>query len=139
MDQPKLMMARGNIVPSSIVKLDSAHNNSVLQSGLNGLGVGVSAPGGRSAPTPDVATDYAAIDGDPLDVFTVGQTCNVVLGDTVTLAEPRLKSDASGYGIPVAKVAGQSENWCVMALSAGVAGEKIPVLVMGLQTLTTPA
>lgn len=135
--QPRVMQANGNIYPSRFVKLDTSVNNAVIQAGAGDLTFGVSQEGFRDAPIPLNTTGYAAQAGDTMKVFTVGQTCRLLLAATVS-TERRLKSDADGKGTPVVGGADSMENWGAHAIEAGSSGELVEVLVVGSMTVAHP-
>lgn len=130
MDQPQIMMANGTIPVSSIVKLDTSDNNSVLVCGANGRAIGVSQHGSRTAPIPDVTASpaEAAQVGESLQVYTVGMTCLLRAGGTITPGA-YIKSDSSGDGVVCAETAGLKENYVGISLEAAADGELFKVIV----------
>lgn len=134
--QPRVMYAGGNINPARFVKLDPSNNNTVLEADAGEVIIGISQEGTRVAPTPD-ASQYAAIAGENLQVFTPMQTCKLLLGAAVT-TERRLKADADGKGTPVVGGPDSMENWGAIALETGANGEKVEVLVVGPMTVAHP-
>jgi len=94
-------LANGNIFPSTIVMMDTSvtTGNNVIQATANGRGVGVAQAGSRTAPTPDVTTPWAAIQGDPITVFGDGDECLVLLGGAVAVGDLVVASGpVSGLG-----------------------------------------
>ena len=58
-------------------------------------------------------------------MLALGDVVKIMLGDTVALAAPEVCSDANGRAIPVAA----NHNVYGQALTAGVVGDVVPVLV----------
>ncbi len=128
----------GNVNPSRFVKRTTDANNEVVEADANEAVVGVSGEAGRSAPIPEVTTNYAGIDGDKsMKVYGDGDTCMLEYGDTV-VAGDYLKSDADGKGVPIATTGATAQHIGAQALSAGAAGDKRLVLVH-IQTKVYPA
>ena len=129
----------GTIVVASFVKLDTAHNNSIMQSGANGIVFGVSQLGSRAAPIPDIVADppQAGLAGESIRAYRDGEFCLLHIGASVTTGD-KLKADASGFGTPCVSSVGTKENYGAIALESGSAGEYIKVLVtIGINTTET--
>lgn len=118
--------AGGNINPARFVKLSTTADNVALIAGAGEVIFGVSQPSTRRTPYSSLDDGYAAIDGEDLDVYGVGERPMLELGATVT-AGARLKSDASGKGTPVTS---NNDEYGAVAQVAGVSGELIEVLVV---------
>lgn len=118
--------AGGNINPARFVKDDTSNDFGVLQCGAGEKAIGVSQMGGRSAPTPDVTTNYAAISGEQLAVHVSGQayiTAGEALANGVYL-----KSDADGKAVAIDEGAGTEEHVIARAIqTAGGADEIIKI------------
>lgn len=123
------LVAAGNIYPSRFVKSYASGDNAVVQAGANEAICGISNEAGRSAPIPEVSTNYAAISGDALQVYGLGDTCLLELGDTVTRGN-LLKGDADGKGVPIASSGTTLQQYGARALKSGVVGEKVLVQIV---------
>lgn len=125
-------MANGNIPIASFVKNDStaATNRKVIVCGLNDLPTGIANIAARNPPLPNQSDpNYAAIAGDPVQVFQDGDPCLLKLGSSAVVAGQRLKSDASGNGIPIATSGATLQNIGAVAEVAANAGEYCQVRV----------
>lgn len=131
--------ANGTIAPSRFVKADTSGDHLVLQAdgGSSSKGaevVGISSEAMKRAPGltgSDVAV--AAEQGDPLRVYTIGDTPMLKLGSGGCTAGQPLKSDASGQG--VVATAG-TDNIGAIALEAGAAGALVKVQIVPAGWLT---
>ena len=73
---------------------------------------------------------YAAIQGEPLQVYGLGECCLLELGGTVTMLGT-LTSDSAGKGVQITPASSGTINYVGgLALQPGVAGEKIMIQVM---------
>ena len=123
--------ANGNIKPSRIVKQDATADFKVLQAtdgagSAGDLGIGISQEGNRRLPLTGYDSDYAAIAGEEMQVYTEGDECFLVVGAAVTNGD-KLKADSDGRGI-TASVSG--DQVVARALqTATTAGQLIKVLV----------
>ncbi len=73
-----------------------------------------------------VVTANHAVEGQPVQLYEEGEETYVELGDTVDCsAEPRMKSDNDGKGVPVATTGTTIQNYGAIALQDGVAGDII--------------
>jgi len=122
-------VAAGNISPFRFVKTYTSADNAVVQADANARIVGVAQEAGRSAPIPDVSTNYAAVSGDPIHVYGLGEQPLLELGGTVAAGD-LLKADSSGKGVVIATTGTTIQNVGARALSAGASGEKIRVQVI---------
>lgn len=114
--------ASGDIRPSRFVKKSGAYT--VAESDANEVCIGISHEGTKAAPLPGAST-LAAAAGDPLRVYSDGETCLLEAGAAVT-AGARLKSDADGRGVTAA--AGEP-SYAVAERGAAAAGEKMQVVI----------
>lgn len=110
--------ADGNISPACFVKISTASNNRVLQAGANDELIGVSQKGTRRTPYPGLNDGYAAIQGEGLGVFLLGQTAPLLMGGTVTAGD-RLKSDANGNGV----TASTGDHYGAITPMSAIAGQ----------------
>ncbi len=118
-------VADGNITPSCFVQM-STSDNRVILSGAGDECVGISQPGTRRAPYASLNDGYAAIQGEELLVYGIGEICPLIIGAAVVRGD-RLKSDANGNGTP----AGTSDNaYAIATVSCSVVGATIPVQVI---------
>jgi hypothetical protein len=79
-------VAGEDLYPARFVKRATDEGNAVLMSddGTTAPCVGVTHNGTREAPIPSVTTAYAALDGEPVRVHGLGDTCEVEAGETLT-------------------------------------------------------
>ena len=117
--------ASGNITPYSFVKTYTSADNTVALAGAGEQIFGISQPSTRRTPYSSLDDGYAAIDGEDLDVFSVGEVCLLRIAGTITPGT-RLKSDASGFAVAVAS---NNDEYGAVALGSGVSGELIMVQV----------
>lgn len=129
--------AGGNILPGRLVKGDTSNDFGVLQCGAGELAIGVAQLGGRSAPTPDVSTNYAAIAGEQLAVHVSGQA--YVVAGAAFANEALLKSDGDGKAIAVVGGAGTAENVIGRAMQTAGGADEIVKIEIGKIKHTTPA
>jgi hypothetical protein len=115
--------AGGNISPCRFVKQSTTADNTVLQAGAGETVYGISQAGVRRTPYSSLDDGYAAIAGEDLEVFGVGEVCNLELGGTVTRGD-RVKSDANGKGVTSAT---NGDEYGAIALVSGVSGDLIQV------------
>ena len=96
------VMANGNILPSSFVKLDpTSAMPAVLQATANtDILFGIAKESAKDPPIPQLSgTQYAAAAGDNLRVYQVGDDCMLTVGSGGLTAGDRVTADASGYGV----------------------------------------
>ena len=125
------LVARGNILPSRFVQLDSSTECGCVQAGANADIIGV-AQSGTNLPqvTGFVNAQYAATNGQQVMVAGLGSICLVEAGDRITPGQ-YLKSDANGRAVPIDTTATTIQNYGAIALQgASGAGEKIRVQVI---------
>lgn len=77
-------VAGEDVGSSLIVKASTAANHTVLKAGFGELPVGVTHEGSREAPIPGV-TPYAALSGESVRVYGLGETCEVEVGSGVVV------------------------------------------------------
>lgn len=122
-------VAAGNILPSSIVIIDTALGaNQVLQatSATAGPLYGVAQAGTHNTPLAGLDDGFAAVAGDNVTVFTASDLCQVVIGAAV-LAGQLLTTNGSGQAIP----ANATDYVVGQAIDAGTtAGQFIQMRVM---------
>ena len=118
--------ASGNIAPSRFVKLDTTGDNLVAQAGSGEKCYGICQPDTRRTPYSTLDDGYAAIAGEDVKVFSVGEVCLLELVATVSPGD-RLKSDTNGKGTPVGS---NNDEYGAIALVAGVSGQLIMVQVV---------
>jgi hypothetical protein len=118
-------VASGNILPATFVKLTTTADGKVTQAGAGERIYGISQPGTRSAPFEGLDSDNAAVAGDNVMIFGIGQRCMLRLGGTVTRGD-YLKSDGSGYGVTAST---DADDYGAIAEMSGVSGQLIEVLV----------
>lgn len=127
------MKAGGNINPASFVKLSTTADGVVLQSGDGEVVYGIAQPGTRRTPYSSLDDGYAAIAGEDVQVFGVGEECYLRLGGTVTRGD-RIDPDSSGYGTTVTA---DQANYGAIALQSGVSGDLVKVLVSPFLQIST--
>lgn len=132
MPQAPNFMANGNVTVCSFVKADSTSgvNKKVLLCGDNERPIGISCEAGKLPPMSGFVSDpiYAAVQGDPLLVYTLGEPCLLVIGSGGCVAGDRLKSDSSGYGVKIASSGTTIQQIGAVALATAASGEKCPVI-----------
>ena len=119
------MKASGNVSPMRFVHLVSSADNTAALAGAGESCFGISQMGTRNPPYSTLDDGYAAIDGEDLEVFGVGETTLLEIAATVVPGD-RLKADASGKGTPVTA---NNDEYGAVATRAGVSGDLIPVYV----------
>jgi hypothetical protein len=124
------LVARGNILPSRFVRLDTASENGCVQAGDNTDVIGI-AQAGTNKPqvTGLVDATYAAESGQQVMVAGLGSICLLEAGGTVTPGQ-YLKSDSQGRGVAVATSGTTIQNYGAIALQGGSSGDKIRVMVI---------
>lgn len=75
-----------------------------------------------------VQSELDVASGDRASVAMVGNIEDVKLGGTVTRGDP-ITSDASGFGVAAAPVAGTNNYIVGFAEASGVSGDIIPVVI----------
>jgi hypothetical protein len=105
-----------------------AGDNTVEEADANELILGVSQEGPRLPPGIYGADALAAVSGEQLRVYGIGETCMLEVGDSVS-AGRYLKSDADGKGVHLATGTGTLQYYGAISLENGAAGEKIRVQV----------
>jgi hypothetical protein len=127
------IVGSSTVAPSVFVTQVGVSAYSVQQCGANGVPIGISQEGTRSAPDDENAgstyagayTGTAGYTGDPIQCYTLGDVCLLTLGTTVTVGA-QLASDANGKGV----LGTTGQNLGAEALEAGNAGDLIRVQVV---------
>jgi hypothetical protein len=122
------MKANGNITMSRFVRIDTSGDGLVVQAGTGEKCFGVSQAGSRRVPYSSLDDGYAAIAGEDLEVFGIGEECWLEIGGTVTVGD-RLKSDTDGKGVTTTT---NLDEWGAVARQAGTSGQLIRVQVIPL-------
>lgn len=93
--------ANGNVPMSSIVKPDSsAPFRVIVAAAATDPLIGVASEAADRTPIPqDTGTQYAAIAGEDLKVYTVGDECSVQTASTGLATGDAVTSDGSGNGV----------------------------------------
>ncbi len=122
----------GNILPCHFVKVSTTADNTVLvatdgSTSHGDITCGISQEGVRNPPGliynltgSESGTVYAAIAGDPIEVFSEGDVCLLVAGSGGWTSGDKLKSDSAGGGIS----ASAGDNVGAFAMSTVNSGEK---------------
>jgi hypothetical protein len=76
-----------------------------------------------------VSAQYAAQEGQQVQVAGLGSICLVEAGGTITAGQ-YLKSDSQGRAVPIATSGTTIQNYGAIALQGGAQGEKIRVQVL---------
>lgn len=126
---PRTFISGGNIRVCRFVEpganTDGTTDFTVTEAnGANDKVWGIAQGGTRAAPL-DGVTAYAAISGDPIEVFMPGEECLLELGGTVADGA-YLATTNAGLGV----TASTDETYCARALEAGISGDRIRVRVM---------
>jgi hypothetical protein len=92
-------VAGEDLYPARFVKRSTSEDNTVLMAdAATAAVVGVTFNGGREAPIPSVTTVYCALDGEPVRVHGLGDTCEVEAGETLTYG-CEVMSGTNGVGM----------------------------------------
>ena len=126
------LIAGGNINPCCFVVV-STTNNTGVQSGANGLAVGITKDETYQPPGVLGAATYCAVSGLPIPMYGVGDICNLVAGSAGFTAGDDIKSDANGNGV-TATVAG-TDIVCAKALETTTSGLKGRVQIVAYHKL----
>lgn len=124
-------VAGGNITPSRFVALNTSYDSTVDNaSAANQRCLGVSQTGTRKAPGTGADDGYAAIVGEPVQVFLPGDVAPIMCGSGGVTRGQLIKTDASGKAIASATT-GQVLQWVhALALESGADGEIVNFLVL---------
>lgn len=124
-------VAGGNITPSRFVAQNTSYDSTVDNaSSANQRCLGVSQTGTRKAPGTGADDGYAAIAGEPVQVYLPGDIAPLQIGSGGVTRGQLIKTDASGNGVAAATT-GQTLQWVhAQALESGASGEIINVLVL---------
>lgn len=98
-NQSPQLIAGGNILPASFVKVSTAADTTALQAGAGEKTIGIVNKYPRTRPNIDSATAYHAIAGDDIELFGLGDICLLKIGTGGCTRGDYLKSDASGSGV----------------------------------------
>lgn len=120
---PQSFIANGDVFPSRFVKMDTV-DGKVVQCGAGDSPYGISQKGTRRSPYIDTSAK-AAIAGEPIEVYQLGERCLLELAGTV-LPQAKLKSDANGKGLSTVT---DKDAYGAIASFNGISGQKIEVLV----------
>lgn len=126
------LVASGNISPMSIVASDSSGDFLVRQATAGDtVPLGVSQIGTNIAPnlvesySGASITEYAAVAGQSIQIFTEGDVCSVTLGVGGCKAGQFLQPDANGNAV----VASAGNYYACRSYQAGNQGEQVKVSV----------
>lgn len=124
-------VAGGNITPSRFVAQNTSYDSTVDNaSSANQRCLGVSQTGTRKAPGTGADDGYAAVAGEPVQVYMPGEVAPLQIGSGGVTRGQLIKTDASGNGVAAATT-GQNLQWVhAQALESGASGEIINVLVL---------
>jgi hypothetical protein len=131
MDQPCIMTANATILVGSLVMIDSSRNNAVIPCTSNAKAFGIAALGSRAAPIPDITDDppIAALQGEELEVFTLGKFCLVRAGGPITPGADIKSGGSTGAAVVCAETTGLKEFSVGNAMEAASSGEYFKCLV----------
>lgn len=128
MGQSWSKVANGNIAPARFVKIDTTADGKVLQCGAGDQVYGVSQPGTRRTPYGSLDDGFAAIAGENLQIYGLGEKeIMLELGGAVTRGD-RLKADANGKGVTTTSA---NDEVGAVAMASGASGDLVPVEVIG--------
>lgn len=127
------VMARGTIYPSRFVAIDTASDFGVITAALPDITpVGISQSGTKVAPnllqslgSTAPTIQPAAVSGDSVGVFSIGDVCWLTVGSAAVTPGDFLKNDGNGGGIPAAA----GEPYGARTFQAGDPDELVEVLV----------
>ncbi len=94
------LISGGNIKCSSFVMLDTSNDLTVIQSTSNAKIIGISQAGTHNAPGSSTTDTLAAIAGQQIALFGLGDVCLLACGSGWTVGD-LLESNAAGLGITV--------------------------------------
>lgn len=127
------LIANGTINPAVFVTIDPTRDFAVIQASGNNPIVGVSQLGPKVAPNLLAAlgstaptTQPAAVQGDQIGVFTLGDVCWVTVGSAGVNPGDYLMNDGNGGAL----TATSGKYYGAQALQAGNAGELISCFVV---------
>lgn len=126
------LLAKGNIPVSAFVKLSTATDNGCLAAGANEQVIGISQEGTHDAPGLTGSSAYAAVAGQNILVFQLGDVCPLTAGSGGWTRGDSLKSDSTGKGVVASSV---GDKVGAIALESALEGEVSRVLIV----LTTVA
>lgn len=127
---PYPLIANGTIRVSRFIKMDVTAPFKCLESDANNKVIGISQVGTNFAPLSDLVTTHnAATQGQKIQYFGDGDSCQVECGDTITAGD-YLKSDADGKAVSIATSGTTLQRYGAWALQDGVSGELIQVQVL---------
>lgn len=120
----KYFSANGTIRIARFVKLDTSKNNNVIEGTANAEVIGISKEAGNRAPIPENTTDppNAAIAGESVEVYQVGEECLLFAGSGGWTAGDRLKSGSAGEGLSLAGTSGRVGAIALETVSANEYG-----------------
>jgi len=127
-NQAPTLLATGNILPSTFVKIDTSNDNCGLQASTNDKIIGISQEG--SDGTPGVLTStYAAVSGETFMLYGLGDICLLKATSGWTRGD-LIESDSSGQGI-TALTTGGLRNIGAVALTNTNANEfgRVQILI----------
>lgn len=128
---PIPMIAGGTIGPSRFVKLSTTADNTVLVAGSNDPIFGISQKGTRTAPYPGLQDNNAALTGEDIMIYQVGETAVIELGGTVAAGDYLESGGSTGTAV-TSSVDGH--NYGAKTPQAGVSGQLIEVqVVLGMR------
>lgn len=109
MDKPSFI-ANGNILPSSIVKIDATQSmpNVIQSTATSDVAIGIAKESTDQAPTPQLSgTQYAAIAGENCHVYIAGEVCMLLIGAVGVTAGDLISNDGTGLGATAATGSGK--------------------------------
>lgn len=125
--------AGGNINPCRFVEFSGTEGRVTEANAVADLCIGISQEGTRNVPYGSLNDGLAAIAGEPVKVFRLGETCLLEVSAAVAYGARLGASAGDGRGVTAA--AG-SPAFAIALKAAAGAGEKIPVMVI-LDTVNT--
>jgi hypothetical protein len=114
------LIAGGDINPMTFVQLSAVHDNTGLAGTANAACIAISQAGTKYPAGVLGSTAVAANAGDNLELFGLGDICNLVAGTGGFTAGDPIKSDANAAGV-TATVAG-TDVVCAFALETTTIG-----------------
>ncbi len=126
------LVANTNITPSTFVTMDPNNGYAVLQAtGTSKVFIGISQKGtdiagGLGTIFGSGENNYAAVPGEGLEIFVVGDVCPLSIGSGGCVPGQLLTSDGAGLGI----VASGTQEAGAIALDFGNSGDLTNVLVV---------
>lgn len=120
------LQANGTIAVSTFVKVDATTSNKAIQAGATDVPIGISQEYANAAPIPGASTN-AAVAGDPLKIYGLGDICLLQSSTAGWTAGDQLKPSTGGVGV----TASSNDTYGAIALEtiSGAALGRVQVVI----------